>query len=366
MKQKTIVISGINMVEGGIFTILDNCLQKISIYFQDKAVRVIALVHDQSKFNYPNIEYIEFPKSKKNWSLRLYYEYFYFKKLSKKINPDIWLSLHDISPNVIAQRRFVYCHHPTVFYKATFKDWKFDYKIGIFSLLYKYLYQINIHKNTAVFVQQNWIKKEFESLYNIRNVIACPPEFVLNSNAEAIISDPSKIHFFYPLIAKSFKNIECIGEAVKLLPENIESKINIHLTIDKGDSKYANYIMATYKTAAIHYVGKLNREEVFGYYKKMDCLLFPSKLETWGLPLTEAKAFHKAIFAANLPYAKETIGDYDKVSFFDANNPKELALLITEFVNKTIQYQENKTVLDTHSQLNDWNSIFNYMLTTQP
>ncbi|TRX32428.1 glycosyltransferase family 4 protein [Flavobacterium sp. ZT3R18] len=365
MKQKTIVISGINMVEGGIFTILDNCLQKISAYSENKRIKIIALIHDKSKFDYPNIEYIEFPRSKKSWFLRLYYEYFYFKKLSMKIKPDIWFSLHDISPNVVAKNRFVYCHHPTVFYKSTFKDWRFDYKIGVFSIFYKYLYQINIRKNKAVFVQQHWIKKEFETLFSIKNVVTCHPEFTSNSNLIKIHLDNSKIHFFYPLISKSFKNIESIGEAVKLLPENIKSKIKIHLTISEGESNYANYIIHNYNMAEMNYIGKISREEVFGYYKKMDCLLFPSKLETWGLPLTESKAFKKPIFAANLPYAKETVGDYDTVCFFDINAPEELASLITKFVNKTIIYQGNKTEIETTNQLNNWFELFDFILKEQ-
>lgn len=362
MKQKTIVISGINMVEGGIFTILDNCLQKISNYSENKELKVIALVNDKSKFNYPNIEYIEFPRSKKSWLLRLYYEYFYFKKLSKEIKPDIWFSLHDVSPNVVAKKRFVYFHHPTIFYKATFKDWKFDYKIGLFSVLYKYLSQINIKKNNAVFVQQHWIKKEFETLFNIKNVVVSKPEFVPNFDSASIDLDSIKIHFFYPLISKSFKNIECIGEAVKLLPETIRHKIKIHLTIKEGDSNYANYIIANYTTAVINYIGKISHKKVFGYYKKMDCLLFPSKLETWGLPISEAKAFEKPMLLANLPYAKETIGDYDKVSFFDVDEPRELAALITKFVNKTIVYQGNKTQFETSNQLNNWFELFDFIL----
>lgn len=362
MEQKTIVISGINMVEGGIFTILDNCLEKISKYSENNELKVIALVNDKSKFNYPNIEYIEFPRSKKSWISRLYHEYFYFKKLSKKIKPDIWFSLHDVSPNVVAKKRFVYCHHGTLFYKAKFKDWKFDYKIGVFSVLYKYLFQINIKKNETVFVQQHWIKKEFETLFNIKNVAVCIPEFVPNFDSTKIILDSSKIHFFYPLIPQSFKNLECIGEAVTLLPENIKCKIKIHLTIKEGDSNYANYIIANYTTTVINYVGKISRKEVFGYYKKMDCLLFPSKLETWGLPISEAKAFNKPMLLANLPYAKETIGDYDKVSFFDVDKPQELATLITKFVSKTIAYQGNKFAFDKSSQFNDWNSIFDHIL----
>ena len=85
MKSKKIVISGINMVEGGIFTILHNVMQELSNYNKNNNIQIIALVHDASKFNFPNIQLIEIPHSKKSWLYRLYYEYFYFKKLSKKL-----------------------------------------------------------------------------------------------------------------------------------------------------------------------------------------------------------------------------------------------------------------------------------------
>lgn len=349
------------MVEGGIFTILDNCLQKISDYSQKYNFTVIALVNDKSKFNYPNIEYIEFPKSKKYWFWRLYYEYFYFKKLSKNTKPDIWFSLHDVSPNVIAKKRFVYCHHATIFHKSTLKDWKFDYKIGVFSLFYKYLYQINIKKNEAVFVQQHWIKKEFENLFHLKSVFVTTPENVKEKKSIEINLSTDKIHFFYPSFPRSFKNFELIAKATQLLPDTIKNKIEIHLTLSVNDNNYSKYIIKKNNFKPLHFIGKISRTEVFGYYKKMDCLLFPSKLETWGLPISEAKAFMKPVLAANLPYAKETIGDYDKVSFFDVENPKELAQLMTEFVNKTIQYQGNKYSFDKSSQFNDWNSIFDYI-----
>ncbi len=71
------------MKDGGIFTIMDNCLQKISQYIENKDIKVIALVHDKSKFDYPNIEYLEFPDAKKSWFKRLYYEYFTLKNYLK-------------------------------------------------------------------------------------------------------------------------------------------------------------------------------------------------------------------------------------------------------------------------------------------
>ena len=191
--------------------------------------------------------------------------------------------------------------------------------------------------------------------------MVCQPEFISISNTKKRILDPTKIHFFYPLIARSFKNVEYIAQAIQLLPDSVKSKIQVHLTFEKGDSNYANFIINNNSIDQFYFVGKISLEEVFGYYQAMDCLLFPSKLETWGLPLSEAKGFDKPILAANLPYTKETVGNYDKVSFFDVTIPNELTLLMTEFVSKTIQYQGNKATFEHQNQLNDWNSVFDFI-----
>ncbi len=353
------------MVEGGIFTILHNCLQKLALYSQDKELKIYALVHDASKFNFEfssTIEFIEFPKSKKYWLYRLYYEYFYFKKLSKKIQSDVWFSLHDVSPNVHCENQFVYCHNPNIFYKPNLTDWKMEFKVGFFYIFYKFLFQINITKNKAVFVQQHWIKDEFKKLFSINNVYVATPEYVAEKVITEVNLDPNFIHFFYPSFPRSFKNFELIAEAIQLLSVEIKNKIKVHLTLSKNENKYSNYFVDKYPLEQINYIGKINRSEVFGYYKKMDCLLFPSKIETWGLPITEAKGFKKPILLANLPYAKESIGNYDKVSFFDSTNPTELAQLMTNFVTNTIRYQGNNTTFDSKDQFNDWSSLFDFIL----
>ena len=77
----------------------------------------------------------------------MYYEYFYFKKLSEKWKPYLWLSLHDMTPNVRADKRVVYCHNPMMFYKMTEEERKKSFKLFLFSKFYKYIYKINIKKN---------------------------------------------------------------------------------------------------------------------------------------------------------------------------------------------------------------------------
>ncbi|KQM36617.1 hypothetical protein ASE59_15070 [Sphingomonas sp. Leaf10] len=65
-------------------------------------------------------------------------------------------------------------------------------------------------------------------------------------------------------------------------------------------------------------------------YEKMDCLLFPSRLETWGLPISETKSLGKPMIVADLPYAHETVGSYDKVQFVNSADPRQLADIMLE------------------------------------
>lgn len=363
VKQK-IVISGVNMVEGGIFTILDNCLQKIEKYNEVKNYEIIALVHDKSVFNYPSITFFEFPKSKKYWIYRIYYEYFYFKQLSKKWQPYIWFSLHDITPNVICERQFVYCHNPNMFYKPSAKEWYLDYKMGIFGIFYKYLYQVNIKKNVNVFVQQHWIKDIFEKKFKINNVIVSKPEFTEDITNEKIDLDASKIHFMFPSTAKYFKNYEIIFDAIAILNRDILNKIQIHFPIIVGSNiQYAKNIFRKHKTnPAFQFLLSLKRKKLLKYYNSIDCLIFPSKLETWGLPISEAKSYQKPMLVANLAYAKETVGDYKNVSFFDVNNPQQLANLITQFVEKNIIFEGNKYPYGDENTISSWETMFDLIL----
>lgn len=359
--KKTIVISGINMTNSGLLSIITDCLHHLSQYSIDKNIRIIALVHSKSLFDIPNIEYIEFPKSKKSWLLRLYYEYFHFKKLSKQLGADIWFSLHDISPRVEAKKRFVYCHNPTPFFKPTLKDWRLGFKICIFSLFYKYLYQLNIKSNTAVIVQQNAIKKSFHKMFRIDNVVVAYPEIIIENSKGKANLNPDRIHLFYPSFPRMFKNFEYIVDAFELLPERVQKKIEIHFTLEKGMNGYANYIFEqTRKYPEINCIGLLKRQDVLDYYNTVDVLLFPSRLETWGLPLSEFKQFDKTIFAIDLPYAKETLGNYEKAHYFEANNPKELAKLITDYVKRDLKKSiPNKTT--QMPDFNAWNSLFDFI-----
>ncbi len=364
--MKIIVLSGINLTEGGPLTIYKECLTYVEKYLL-KNYKIIALVHNKKLFSEfdSKIEFIEYKEAKSSYLKRCYYEYLYFKKLSETIKPYLWFSLHDMTPNVIAENRAVYCHNPIIFYKMKSRDILREWRLFFFTKLYKYIYRINIKKNQHVVVQQNWIREEFKKRFKLKNIIVAHPNIDLGDiSFMENYQIKEKNSFIYASFPRIFKNFEVICEAVKILEEKNIKKFQVYLTIDGKENRYSKTLYEKYKhLKSIKFVGLLPREELIQYYQKVDCVIFPSKLETWGLPITEAKELEKKILLADLPYAHETLGDYDKVFFFEPNNAKELAMKMEIILRKQdIEYDGNiaKKIEEPYSR--NWEELFKILL----
>ena len=357
-----IVISAVNFTSGGPLSILQDCLS----YLQDdclKNYRVIALVHDKKLLNHVNgIEFIEFPKSIRSYFYRLYYEYIYFHKLSKTLNPYLWLSLHDITPTVKADIRAVYCHNPSPFYKLRLNQVLLDPTFALFNILYHYIYKINIKKNDYVIVQQDWLRTMFKKLYKLNSVVVAYPNIQV-AQVEATIEQTEKYQFFFPTLPRFFKNIEVIVGAVKILNKRQCIDFEVVITIDGAENKYARHI-AEYSSNVenINFIGRVSRDKVFKLYEQSDCLIFPSQLETWGLPITEFKQFNKPMLVADLPYAHETVGDYQAVSFFEADDSSALAEQMQSLMKGDIRFTGNKSNQLASPFTQSWNELFNLLL----
>jgi len=355
-----IVISGSNFTSGGPLSVMQDLLNSIS---KDQRFKVIALVHQKSLYDLENldsIEFIEFTDSKSSWFKRLKYEYYDFSSFSREIKPDIWLSMHDITPNVHSKLLFTYCHNPAPFYKFQWKDFSYDKTFALFTLFYKYLYKINIQKNDFVFVQQNWIKEAFRKMFKLSNVIVAKPNITIdisNTDSKLAISLPT---FIYPAFPRVFKNFEVICRAVEHLETTTDTVFKIILTIDGTENSYALDIVNKYKhLQSIHFTGLLTRNEIFKQYNLSSMLIFPSKLETWGLPISEYKAYNKPMLIADLPYAKETVGNYDKVNFFDPDDYQLLAMFMQQHIDKTLKFQGN--LYKKQTDLHGWKDFNDFM-----
>lgn len=368
--KKSIVISAINFFEGGPLSVFKDCLDFVNNSKYQDDYKFVALVHKKELFDqmvYSNIDFIEFPKSRKSYFYRLYYEYIYFRKFAENNNVSFWFSLHDMTPSVGKIPQAVYCHNPSPFNSLNFKDIYVQPTQFFFRLFYSFLYQINIKRNKYVVVQQLWMKNKFVEMFglNKNNIIVAPPEVAtIHSkylNIDIKLQSEPKI-FFFPTFPRPFKNIEVICEAVKLLFA-VEKKFKVVITIDGSENKYSKTVFNLYKKIEnINFIGLIKREEVYEYYSKSDCLIFPSKLETWGLPISEFKQFKKPMLLADLPYAKETVGNYDFVNFFDPNDHFKLAELMLNFLNTNQKFEKNNLMNDDEPCVHGWSALFEAFL----
>lgn len=366
--KKTIVVSAVNIRKGGTLTILRDCLSYLSALASDGRYRIVALVHDKNLAFYSNIEYLEFPDTIKSWGRRLWCEYVTMYRVSKQLSPVyLWLSLHDTTPNVKADNRAVYCQTSFPFLKWKWQDLRFDYKILLFSLFTKFAYRFNVKRNNYLIVQADWLRLGFAKMFGLERdrFIVCPPEKCSVIGFNFSDREDKANTFIFPATPDCHKNFELLCEASFLLEKELgQGKFNVVLTIDGTENKYARWIYAKWgQVDSLKFVGFLKRKELFEQYASVDCLVFPSRIETWGLPISEFALTGKPLLLADLPYAHETACGCDSVSFFNPEDVYDLKEKMKKILLGDCSDCEKVSKLEISEPFaNNWKELFDLLL----
>lgn len=364
--MKTIVISAVNIRKGGTLTILRDCLSYLSSLPAEE-YRVVALVHKRDLVSYPNIEYIEYPKTIKSWGRRLWCEYVTMHRVSRNLAPvDLWLSLHDTTPRVMARRQAVYCQTSFPFLKLKWKDVVYDYKIVLFALFTRFAYKINVHRNANLVVQTKWLRLGLSRMLSLaeEKIVVFPPK-----ESQPAVQDLSELNekymFLYPATPDAHKNFEILCEATRVLEKRVGTKhFCVVITIDGTENKYAQSLKREYGDVdSLKMVGFLSKAQLDEYYAKANCLVFPSRVETWGLPISEYGNYNKPMLLSDLPYAHETAEGCHHVGFFDPSDVESLVHQMESLINgddgnlRTIPQRDAKA-----PHVETWKGLFELLL----
>ncbi len=362
--MKTIVVSAVNIRKGGTLTILRDCLRYLSALSVGGGYRIVALVHKKELVLYPDIEYVEMPWTVRNWIFRLWCEYVTMHRISKELSPVyLWLSLHDTTPRVNARRQCVYCQTSFPFYRWKPRDFVFDYKIVLFSMFTSFAYRINVNRNTYLIVQQVWLGKSIGRICHVseKRFILSPPE------RQQIAAPIMKIHdcrtFLFASTPDVHKNFELLCRAAeKLEQEKGRGCFRVYLTISGKENRYARWLYRKWgKVDSIKFVGFLDKETLERYYRESDCLVFPSRIETWGLPISEFSPYGKPMLLADLPYAHETAGGSLRTAFFCPNDVSDLKNKMKRLLEGDLSFLSpigKKEASGVHS----WKELFDLLL----
>ena len=343
--RRNIVVSAVNIRKGGTLTILRACL----LYLAGRSdLHVTALVHDKALCDAPGIDYVEIPWSTRSWIHRLWCEYMTMARISKTLpETELWFSLHDTTPRVYARRQAVYCHTSFPFMKPCLRDFRMDFKIPLFALLTRFAYRFRVRHNAFLVVQQQWMREGLARVtgFPTDRIIVSPPVsgagFLPDSGVLQGKGEKIPI-FLYPSTPDCHKNFETLCEASRMLEELMgPGRFRTVLTVSGEENRYARWLHGRYgRVASIDFHGFMAKADLQEHYARSAALVFPSRVESWGLPISEYRATGKPMLLADLPYARETASGCRCVAFFPALSAERLSVLMESILERDLSVFE--------------------------
>lgn len=278
--------------------------------------------------NTNRITVLNFPWAKKNWINRVLFDVFYGPSLCRKYNIDKVLSLQNIVIPRIGCPQILYMHNclPFISYRFSLREnrlyWIYQNVIGR-------LVKRSLRKANTIIVQSQWIKELCSPYAKSEKIHVIWPKVSMVPTARYEDNLQNRRTFIYPATAQVYKNHRVILEACKRLSEMGVSDYKIIFTICETDNDISLGLMGIVKkyNLPVEFVGELKREKLFELYTK-SVLVFPSYIETFGIPLLEARLAGMIICASDCPFSREILKGYDNATLFHHEDSMKLGNLM--------------------------------------
>ncbi len=274
----------------------------------------------------PQHESITYIKVRTKGFGRIWFDFFGFRRLLKKhcISPDRIVSFQNTGVRCSTKSQIIYFHNLLPLVKRNWNPFKYEERsLFFYRFLYPQYVRLLLQKEMKVAVQANFIKGLFSSRFGFPaeriGVFRPGARLAVPSEPAGDLLDKEHVHFLYPALPLFYKRHDILINAARCLRESRKElfhKIVIHLTADKQGCKHLMRDI-TQNQLERHFVfhGQMPQPTLYGYYSQCHALLFPSEMETIGLPLLEAASVGLPIAVTDRPYARETLSDYSGVSF---------------------------------------------------
>ncbi|HIF9538799.1 TPA: glycosyltransferase [Photobacterium damselae] len=340
-ENKILVINAIALSHGGGESILNEFIQnldcKIKIYaFISNDLYVDDLSKRDSLFL--------IRKKRLNILSRIYWDFHGLKKEIRKLKISdnyTFISLQNTTAKVDTKDKYVYLHQAIPFSPYS---WSLFKKRERSLFFYKYIYHYFIFlyndDNTIFIVQTNWLKKILERKVSNR-IIVLKPVFFQNVSVDSnIIYSHQKnkndiFNLIYPANDAVYKNHIVLINAMKIIKTrapDVFDKINIIFTVNKNSNVYIDVVNAEIENS-FTFTGRLSRVDLINLYRDCNCLLFPSYIESFGLPLIESQSLNMSIIASDIEVFRDVMYGYKNCEFVEPFNTEKWASVIINYVN---------------------------------
>jgi len=324
-----IMVFDVPAESGGALSVLHEFHNEFKLDQENEYIFVLSLPELKET---SNIRVLRFPWIKKSWGHRLYFDHLIAPRLIKKHQVDKILSLQNISiPHTkVYQSVFVHNALPFSEYKFSFNENKL---LWIYQNIIGKKIIDSIKKADHVIVQTNWMKKQCVEQLKItaKKIEVKPPTINIEAKKTFEKTKESMSTFFYPSSGVVFKNHKVIVDACLMLNEEGIIDYRVIFTLKGDENEHIANLYNTVKKQGlpIKFIGNLTREEVFDFYSR-SVLIFPSYIETVGLPLLEAKMHKTPIIASDCVFSHEILSEYTKATFFNPFDSDSLKSILKD------------------------------------
>jgi glycosyltransferase involved in cell wall biosynthesis len=171
-----------------------------------------------------------------------------------------------------------------------------------------------------------------------RDAVVAPfmPNTRLVESGPAANRDPSNAIFLYVASGEPHKNHQRLLQAWRTLGEG-GVRPGLWLTLDPA--RYGALVDEIEHVASVHGLqisnfGSVSRSQLEALYSKATALIYPSTLESYGLPLLEARAAGLPLITGELDYVRDIV---DPEETFDPHSPLSIARAVKRFMGRPEQ-----------------------------
>lgn len=355
-----ILVYNVSAKYSGSLTILNNFKNEISK--NNNADEYIFLLSDKFFDDSKNIKNIVKKWINKSIFHRLFWELIYKNIYIRKIDYDILFSMQNIGLLFHKKKQIVLIQNCIPFQR--------EYKLNPFlkeeriifakTIIYKILFKVTNLFNNIMYITQTNFMKELILYRNSKLDIYVCETFGKKQLILEYSSKYSNNYFIYPVVYQKYKNFKIIFESFNYLLDN-QYNFDLVLTIDKKENAEIRRLCKKYKNLStkIKFIGYSTQETIQNYFKNGYNLIFPSYIESLGLPIIEATMYGVYVFVANAFYSREVVNGYNKTILFD-NNSRDLKIKLTEFM-RSEKFRIKPVYMNKVYKSLDWFSILSYV-----
>lgn len=261
------------------------------------------------------------------WHSRILAEFTTARQAVNRFDPDVVLSLQNIDTPARGK-------YPLAIYMQQALPFQKDYQLSLVKReerslawrqhLLKWPIVFSAIRAQVTFVQTQWLARNLRQLIPRGRIVAVGHKLA-SPNRGVQLSNQILDHFFYPASGTAYKNHRSLHQALRILNNRgVDLRGKVAVTLSTEELIDTTGLNSQDELDWYRPLGWLTASEVLEEYSR-SVLVFPSLVESLGLPLYEARSMGIPIIAGDTEFGREALEKYQNVTWFNAADPSALA-----------------------------------------